>query len=346
MHATLGQVHHAVVARDFLYHIAVDCRRTEMTEAIGGLMDCWSASVLESEEGRQVFDEHLEYIAAHLGVAPVIRLLPPGIRRITTVAGGVLADIPLAALPVPEGRLGLRFALCDLPCLSVRPMLDRRSARLRGGRGLLVDPFGEIDPDRGRWHKVLPGKLATPEGLAAELRRERYRQVWIHCHGQSHVDDSAQVWLELSPGESDGRLRPAELQEMDLNACGTLILGSCESGMAQRVGRDERIGFVRAGLRAGVPSVVAARWVAAAPVAVATLSRFRFHLRYLPRDLALRQAQRELCDGTIRTLTDVADVAHPARWACWSLYGDPGWQSRSGPFRWLTRRTFHHLRSS
>jgi CHAT domain-containing protein len=118
-----------------------------------------------------------------------------------------------------------------------------------------------------------------------------------------------------------------------------LVLGACESGMAQRTGRDERTGFVRAGLRAGTASVVAARWVAKDAVAAAVLDGFDRYTRYLPRDIALQRAQLDVCHGITPTSAPVSAVDHPARWACWTLYGDSGFQTRAGRIRRSLRRS-------
>lgn len=134
-------------------------------------------------------------------------------------------------------------------------------------------------------------------------------------------------------------MRPEELQWMDLRGCGILVLGACESGMAQRIGRDERIGFVRAAFHAGAAAVVAARWAADDSVAAIVLDRFERYVRYLPRDLALQQAQRDVYRGASGTPVDPPARDHPARWACWTLYGDSGWQTGAGPVRRLLRRS-------
>ena len=357
VHATPDLVHHAIIGRNLLHHVAVRCRRGELADSIQELESCWSPSILEDERGRDAFDNFAKDIATRIGVGEVIRRLPPQIHRITIVAGGVLADVPFAALPIPGGTpaetqqavvpvgtqpLGFRFALSDLPCLSVRRALERRSARRRGERQLLVSPLRDLASGRSPRRTVLHGVQATPERLETELRQRGYRQVWIYCHGQSDTEDSTQSWLQLAPAGPEGRLRPDRLQWMDLGKCGMLVLGSCESGMVQRVGRDERTGFVRAGLHAGVPAVVAARWVATAPVATAVLDRFQHHLRHLPRDVALQRAQLDVSRGELGVSTGVLSVGHPARWACWTLYGDPGWQAQAGPARRLTRLLFGH----
>lgn len=65
----------------------------------------------------------------------------------------------------------------------------------------------------------------------------------------------------------------------------------------------------------------------------AVLDQFDRYLRYLPRDVALWRALRDAC-----VATGVPDLEHPARWACWTLYGDPGWQTGADPVRRFIRR--------
>jgi CHAT domain-containing protein len=242
--------------------------------------------------------------------------------------------------------LGLRFALSDLPCLSARLPLHRRSLRIRGDRLLLVSPAADrlTQATGRRTRKVLSGESATPAELRETLELRRHRQVRIDSHGQYDHSDPRKSWLQLSPEGPEGHLHPAELQAMDLRGCGTLVLGACESGMTQRTGRDERNGFVRAAVHAGAPAVVAARWIAIDAVAAIVLDRFENYVRYLPRDLALQQAQLDVYRRTPGIPTDVPAVDHPTRWACWTLYGDSGWQTRAGPVRRSLRRNLGRWR--
>ena len=207
-----------------------------------------------------------------------------------------------------------RFAVSDLPCLSARPLLRRRAVGNRGSRALFVSAFE-----------------TTPEDFERELARKDYRRVRILGHGQSDPKDASQTWLQFAgkKTERDGRIQPGRFQQAALRACGTLILGACESGMAQRVGRDERTGFVRAGLHAGAASVVAARWIAEVSVTAALLDRFEGYLRYLPRDVALQRAQLDVREGRVALEGDVPEPGHVAWWACWSLYGDSGHQVKA-----------------
>jgi hypothetical protein len=279
-------------------------------------------------DGPGEFEVRLSRVAALTGIGAVIPKIPARIRRIAVVAGGGLAEIPFAAVRLADGpdRICHRYALSDLPCLSALIPLRRRSRRLRGSGRLRVSPPAEklaAAPGQPALTS-LGGNRATPGMLRAELGRHRYRQVRVDSHGRYEHGDTAPSWLQLAPDGEAGRLSPAQLQGMELGDCATVVLGACESGMARRVGRDERTGFVRAAIHAGAASVVAARWVAEDAVAGAVLGRFERYAQRLPRDVALQRAQLDILRGAPGTPAGLPVMDHPARWACWTLYGDAG----------------------
>ena len=348
IHSTPDRVHHVIMGQGLLYYKVVPSQRKKLTAAIDDLMACWDERLLELSVAAGQFDESLDEVAAQVGISAVIPEIPPHVRRIAVVAGGELSDIPFAAMTNHGGTepLGLRFALSDLPCLSARLPLHRRSLRLRGDQRLLVSPPADGLTQTASRHPrtVLDGERATLSTLQAVLELHRHRQVRIDSHGQHEHDDPTKSWLQLAPEGPNGRLRPEVLQWMDLSGCGTLVLGACESGMAQRIGRDERIGFVRAAVHAGAPAVIAARWRAVDAVAAAVLDRFERYVRYLPRDLALQRAQLDVHRGAPGILASIPAVEHPARWACWTLYGDAGWQTGAGPVRRSLRRNLDEWR--
>lgn len=298
--------------------------------------------LLEESVAGGGFDQHLAEIAAQVRLDDVIATLPRHIDRIAVVAGGELSDIPFAAMPVSgtTERMVHRFAVSDLPCLSARRLLYHRSLRQRGDRALLVRPpaDGLTSPDNLLTRTVLDGNQATLATLRMALESHRFRTVRIDAHGRYNDADPTTSWIALAPEGPEGYLRPEELQWMDLSGCGTLVLGAAESGMAQRRGRDERIGFVRAAVHAGAASVVAARWMAGDSVAAAVLDRYEHYIRYLTRDRALQRAQLDVCNRAPGTPTSLPSLDHPARWACWTLYGDSGYQTDAGTLRRLLRR--------
>jgi len=332
MHARPGRVHHGIVGRGLVHHVDLPADRGKLEKLVKALRKECNEFRLGQPEGRAAVSRLIEQLGAEIGVETVLGLMPRRVKRLVVVAGGVLSDIPLAALPIKGGAEGAsgagggggaegasvplvcRFAVSDLPCLSARPLLRRRAVENRGSRALFVSAFE-----------------ATPEDFEQELARRDYRRVRLLGHGQSDPKDASQTWLQFAgtKTERDGRIQPGRFQQAALRACGTLILGACESGMAQRVGRDERTGFVRAGLHAGAASVVAARWIAEVSVTAALLDRFEGYLRYLPRDVALQRAQLDVREGRVALGADVPEPGHAAWWACWSLYGDSGHQVKA-----------------
>lgn len=330
MHATPDRVHHAVVGAGVLHYRSTRGDLNRLEDAIIQLKAyCSHPDQLEQSVATGAFDEQLEAIAAELGIGEVVHAIPARTHRIAIMAAGMLSDIPFPAL-VPPGtttRFGHRFALSELPCLASFRPLRLRSLRQRGDDSLLVCPPDDKltqAAERPRLTK-LSDREATPESLENALRSNRHHLVRIDSHGVYDPDDGTKSWLQLAPGGPAGRLSAERLARMDLSHSGTLVVGACESGMAQILGRDERIGFARAGMNAGAASVVAAKWVAEDGAAADVLDRFERHLAYLPRDLALHRALLEASGKPGRE--------HPAFWSCWSLFGAAGFQTRRGPIR-------------
>ncbi|MEV0083589.1 CHAT domain-containing protein [Saccharopolyspora sp. NPDC050642] len=352
LHATPDGVHHAFIWRSGPFGLHVrhtlvsgEPGRTKigLANAIDALKDCWRDGVrLEGrlrKRGRaetSFLGQKLNAVEGLLGIGRLGKL-PEHVERIAVVAGGDLAEVPFALLPCPgeSGKLlGAEYALSDLPCLSIRRPLRRRARGQRGTRGrqmLLVQP-NAADPDTvdeqalepaeevlGR--KVLDRASATPEALREALASGGYRQVRIDGHGVFQPDSAPESILFLAPEGESGELSAREFQAMNLGGTGTLMLGACESGMAERIGRDERTGFVRAAFLSGASSVVAARWDALDDVAARVLNSFEKNLCRRPRDIALFLALQEEHEKH-----HVGPGGHPARWAVWTLYGDVGHQ--------------------
>lgn len=350
MHTTPDRVYHAVLGRGRLWQVSLALGLNQLTTAIDLLMGYCTPQLLHRSMGNGNFDHQLRTIADLLGLDAVLPQLPRHIRRVAVVGGRELAEVPFAALIVPRTgqRVGHRFALSDLPCLSALRPLRARASGCRGDRRLLVQPpdtdLPAVDTGRGQV-TLLRDEQATPAELGAQLRTEHHQLVRITCHGRHAENDPlAGSWLQLAAaGRQDGRLSPKQLQKLDLRGCATVVLGACESGMAQRRGRDEPVGFVRSAVHAGAAAVVAARWIAHAEVAATVLQRFERYLRRLPRDLALQRAQLDVCRGAPGVPTHLQFFDHPANWACWTLYGDPGRQTAAGPVR-RTARALAQLR--
>lgn len=343
MHAAAEEVHHAIVHRDGVAYASAPARALDVEDAVDALMALCDPRTIDKSIDDRAFEPALAAIGDLIGVAAIVARIPRKIERIAIVAGGSLGDIPFAGLPIPGEepvrRMGQRYALSDLPCLSVLRPLRKRSSELRGDRALLVSPPDDkltAAENLVRYRKarnLLDGDKATPNELRARLATHEHRQVRIDSHGEHVHGDAMWSYLALVPDSPAGRVTAKDLAELDLSGCGTVVLGACESGMAERVGQDEPVGFVRSALAAGAASVLAARWVAADSAAARVLDAFDRYVSHLPRDRALQRAQLdELEKGT--------PLAH---WACWTLYGDAGSRTRAGPARRLVRRLWQHL---
>ncbi len=312
MHATPDQLHHLIIGRG-ITHLVTDVHVSDLTETIRRLR-AWTPRYDPAILGSLLTD-----LSTLIALQDVINALPPKATRIAVVAGDVLADIPLAGLPVPGTRhyLGLTHALSHLPCLSALPPLHRRSGRQRGDRTAIFSP----DPNL-RATTAKGERFSEASELENVLEEHRFHRIRIDAHGTHNRRDPNQSWLVFGKE----RVSAQALGCMDFSACGTLVLGACESGMTQQRGRDEKAGFVRSAIAAGAGAVVAARWQAEDEAARKVLDAFDRHLAKLPRDRALQHALREVADR------------HPADWACWSLYGDAGVQTKAGPLRRRLRK--------
>ena len=121
-HPTPDQIHHVIIGRS-ITHLTTDVHISELTDAIRRLT-AWNP-----RHHPTIFGTLLVELAALIGLKGVLDALPPKTTRIAVVAGGVLADVPFAGLPVPGTHrfLGLTHALSVLPSLSSLPVLHRRA---------------------------------------------------------------------------------------------------------------------------------------------------------------------------------------------------------------------------
>ncbi|MEV6718063.1 TIR domain-containing protein [Lentzea sp. NPDC051208] len=284
MHATPDQLHHVLVGRRTT-HVTTSVHIGDLTDTIRRLK-AW-----KPKYDRAILGALLAELAGLIGLEDIVAALPPKTTRLVVVAGGVLADVPLAGLPVPGTNLflGMTHALSSLPCLSALRPRQRSARKQRGDEAAVCEEASEL-------------RRTLEEGRSHRIRIDAQA-----AHDRMNPDQS---WLQFA----DERVSVEALEKMDFSACGTVVLGACDSGI------------VRAVTAAGPGAVVAARWQAEDTAARKVLDAFDRNLTKLPRDRALQHA-----------LVEVAD-RHPADWACWSLHGDAGFQTSAGPLRRRLRK--------
>lgn len=178
------------------------------------------------------------------------------------------------------------------------------------------------------------GAQATRQNvLASDLKQRRI--VAFATHGLVAGDlpglDQPALALSPAPGKtiSEGLLKLEDILKLSLDA-DLVVLSACNTAAADGTGAEAVSGLGRGFFYAGARSVLATHW----PVETVSARELVTHLfeRYakdpqLTRAQALRRAMLNLIDTDVATDSRgraVMAYAHPAFWAPYALYGDPG----------------------
>jgi len=160
--------------------------------------------------------------------------------------------------------------------------------------------------------KVLQSPAFVEDQATKSLFLSRSREAeYIHvaCHGVFNQTEALSSALLLT----DGDLTAREVFDLDLRS-ELVVLSACETGINENRYGDELIGFVRALLYAGTPSVVLSLWNAedeSASKLMVDLYEKIVH-QGMPKAAALSQAQRDLIKSGFLE----------AQWAPFVLVGD------------------------
>jgi CHAT domain-containing protein len=129
----------------------------------------------------------------------------------------------------------------------------------------------------------------------------------LACHGEFRADSPAFSTLHLH----DGALTALDAEGLTLDGP-LVVLGACESALADDARDDEAIGLVRSFLIAGASRVLGGLWAIDDAATARWMGAFHGELaRGLPPAQALAQAQRDF----------IAAGAHPFHWAPFVLHG-------------------------
>jgi len=171
----------------------------------------------------------------------------------------------------------------------------------------------EVEAIRGLWG----GDLWLGDRAKQSLFRQQaglYRILHLATHGKADENQGDRSYIAFS-GEGAQALMPAgKLYEYTLPA-EMAVLSACEAGGGRLQRGEGIIGLVRAFAWTGVKSIVASMWVADDERTARLMLEFYRRLRLgIPKDVALQQAQLQLC-------RDMPSRAHPFYWAGFRLYG-------------------------
>jgi CHAT domain-containing protein len=222
------------------------------------------------------------------------------------------ADVPVAPPPpVPE-----------TPTLTALP--DTREEITAIATALQADPQRDafFGPQANRQNV-----------LASDLKRRRIVAFATHGLVAGDLPGLDQPALALSPAQgrpiTDGLLKLEDILKLSLDA-DLVVLSACNTAAADGTGAEAVSGLGRGFFYAGARSVLATHW----PVETVSARELVTHLfeRYakdaqLTRAQALRRAMLDLIDSDVARDDQgraVMAYSHPAFWAPYALYGDPG----------------------
>ena len=178
------------------------------------------------------------------------------------------------------------------------------------------------------------GAQATPQSVMSANLKSR-RIVAFATHGLVAGDlpglDQPALALSPTPGKDiySGLLKLDEVLKLSLDA-DLVVLSACNTAASDGSGSEAVSGLVRGFFYAGSRSVLATHW----PVETVSARQLVTHLfeRYskvegLSRAKSLQRAMLEVLDKEVAKDgrgSAVNAYAHPAFWAPYALYGDPG----------------------
>jgi CHAT domain-containing protein len=132
-------------------------------------------------------------------------------------------------------------------------------------------------------------------------------------HGEFNEKDPLKSALRLTrTREDDGKLSTGDIFTMNINAS-LVVLSACETALGKINRGDEVIGFTRAFIYAGAPSIITTLWRVNDRATFMLMQDFYHNLRTMGKADALRAAQLKL----------MAQYRHPFFWGAFILTGDP-----------------------
>ena len=310
-----------IVRRDGARVHRLSVNRAEMQR----LIDATRYDLPNSPAVRRVFE---------LAVRPIVETLTPGSRMIV-VSDGPLHALPFAALPGRRADfLAEEHALSQAPSLAALLAASRQLQNMSGEARTVVS-VGNPRIDRTLWPSLpdlrgavlearrigalypiaqtLVADEATSDALAAALPSADV----LHFAGHAIVNDLYPEDSQLGILDRAGQpLSATTLRTLSLPRLRLAVLAACESFGGRSTRGQGPMSLARSLLQAGVPTVLANRWLVDDLAAVTFAVAFHEAYRQTPdAAAALQRAQVSMIhsgDERLRT---------PAAWAGWTVIG-------------------------
>lgn len=274
-------------------------------------------------------------------------------KTVYIIADGILNYLPFSALATSDNNgestfLIENFTLAYAPSASVlKHLLDNRKTRIpiKDMRLFAVaDPTGDLeyagkevsDISKFFFHlNTLIGIDVTEEQVINNLNLDRYHVVHFATHGYMNEKSPSYSFLALggtakNPGTTsqnssityDNRLLAKEVSSLNLSEARLVVLSACETEKGRLFRGEGVMGFSRAFIKAGAPSIITTYWNIADKYAHELVVNFYKNWLTDGENLAvaLQTAQVKL----IKQMREdqVIKYPHPYAWAAFNLIGD------------------------
>jgi CHAT domain-containing protein/Tfp pilus assembly protein PilF len=248
--------------------------------------------------------------------------------RIVLVPHRQLHYLPFAALVDSEGNpLARRFALVHLPSSSTLPLCrgTSKGRRIDASPRLVSFALGKVTSGN---FSALPGTKIEAQKIAAifpqsslwmenDFVKERIIEKsadahYVHLATHGVLDPEYPYFSGLVT--ADGIFRLSDIfNSLRLRNCTLVTISACQTALGSLSPGDDLVGFSRAFIYAGAPTVVSSLWSVSDESTVSLMETFYANLRKgMPKDVALQRAQMTLMEH----------FPQPYHWASFILIGD------------------------
>ncbi len=247
-------------------------------------------------------------------------------KRIGILAHGILHYLPFSALENNKGRYLVEdYSLFYLPSATVYRFCLEKVKNYKDSILALGNPdLGKAELNLDFAHKevekvssLYPKSEILLKNDASEAAfkslADSYNVIHLACHGIFDPELPLDSALLLTPSDKeDGKLTVNEIFDLQLKS-GLVTLSACQSGISRIKKGDELMGFPRAFIYAGSPTVVASLWNVSDEATAYLMEQFYKNLKETDKAEALRKAQLDMIQDP--------KYKSPFLWAAFYLIG-------------------------
>ncbi|MEQ8973825.1 MAG: CHAT domain-containing tetratricopeptide repeat protein [Coleofasciculus sp. C1-SOL-03] len=305
-----------IITKNSFQTVTLNATREQLTEEIIRFRELADIDKIHPLELQNLHDWLIKPLQPYLNTT-----------KIAIVPHSILHYLPFAALTDGNRYLNDDYALFTLPSASIlRYLPEKRKPKTNSllaigdarVPGLFPLNFAQQEVQTiAKLFNTQPllGENATETRFWSKAPQSEILHLAVHCEYNTNTPQFSAIRL-AGDTENDGRLEIHEIYGLDLTKTTNLVvLSGCQTNIGKLSQGDELVGFNRAFIYAGTPTVIASLWNVDDATTGKLMERFYTHWQAgMSKAEALQQAQIEVRK----------DYPHPYFWAGFSLIGDGG----------------------